>query len=121
MNQNYVALREDSPYPPIGTKNEPAVTVRHRIGWFLRRRPVLFAVCSLPLIILSATYMFSHRSWQQRTAALQRENLTLQLRQLALSITKESSDLATVARGLAETDGALEFVQEGGGPIAPAF
>jgi diguanylate cyclase (GGDEF)-like protein/PAS domain S-box-containing protein len=114
-------LREDSPYPPIGTKNAPAVTLRDRIGWFLRRRPVLIAVCSLPLILLSAMYMFSHRNWQQRTAALQRENLTLQLRQLSLSIAKESSDLATVARGLAESDGIVELVQESGGPSLPHF
>ena len=97
------------------------MTVSDRIGVLLRRRPVWLAVCALPFALLLGVYFLSHRGWQERAAALQRENLTLQMRQLALSITKESDDLAAIARGLAESDGTVDLVQESAGAPPSRF
>ncbi|MGO9514506.1 MAG: putative bifunctional diguanylate cyclase/phosphodiesterase [Steroidobacteraceae bacterium] len=97
------------------------MTVSDGIGVLLRRRPVWLAVGALPFALLLGVYFLSHRGWQERSAALQRENLTLQMRQLALSITKESDDLAAIARGLAESDGTADLVQESAGAPPSRF
>ena len=79
----------------------------------LRRPAVLLAVCALPFALLVLLYVLSQRGWQKRAAELQRENFTLQLRQLALGITQESDGLATAASELAESQGIVELVQDG--------
>ena len=88
------------------------MSLRDRIGVLLRRPAVLLAACALPFALLVLVYLLSQRDWQARTAALERENLTLQLRQLALNITRESDELDGVARALADSDGIAELVQE---------
>ncbi len=88
------------------------VNFRGRIGVLLRRRPILAAAGALPCAILLLMYLQSHRSWQQRASELERENLTLQLQQLALGINRESDELAAVARGLAESDSVVDLAQE---------
>jgi diguanylate cyclase (GGDEF)-like protein/PAS domain S-box-containing protein len=88
------------------------VSLRNRIGVLLRRPAVLMAACALPFALLTLVHLLSQRDWQARTAALERENLTLQLRHLALSITRESDELDGVARALADSDGIAELLQE---------
>jgi diguanylate cyclase (GGDEF)-like protein/PAS domain S-box-containing protein len=88
------------------------VSLRERIGAVLRRPAVLLAACTLPVAVLLLVYLLSQHAWQARAAALERENLTLQLRQLALNIARESDELDAVARGLADSEGIAELFQE---------
>jgi diguanylate cyclase (GGDEF)-like protein/PAS domain S-box-containing protein len=88
------------------------VSLRDHIGLLLRRPAVLLAACALPFALLILGYLLSQHDWQARAAALERENLTLQLRQLALNITRESDELDGVARALADSDGIAELFQE---------
>jgi len=97
------------------------VSLRDRIGELLRRRPVVSAACALPFVILLVVYVQSQRGWQERAAALQRENLALQLRQLGQDITKQSDELAAVARGLAESDTLIGLVEETANPSPVRF
>ncbi len=87
----------------------------------LRRPPVVLGVCALPCALLLILYFLSHCGWQERAAELQRENLTLQLRQLALGINQESDGLAAAASELAESQGVVDLVQEGTASPPPRF
>jgi diguanylate cyclase (GGDEF)-like protein/PAS domain S-box-containing protein len=118
---HYVALPRDGLYQSVFDRNALAVILPDRIRVLLRRRPVWLAGCTLLVAALLILYVISRRDWQQRTAELQRENMALQLRQLASGITQEYGALAADARELAESDATIEFVQEGAGPAAPHF
>ena len=88
------------------------MSLRGRIGGLLRRPAMMLAACALPFGLLVLVYFLSQHAWQARTAALERETLTLQLRQLARNITRESDELDGVARALADSDGIAELVQD---------
>jgi diguanylate cyclase (GGDEF)-like protein/PAS domain S-box-containing protein len=89
------------------------VTVRDRLSSLSHRSSVRFAACVLPIAALLATYALSHRGWQEQTRELQRENLSLQLRQLAANINRQSDELKAAARTLAESEGIVDLAQEG--------
>ena len=85
---------------------------RERIGGLLRQPAVLLAACALPFGLLVLVYLLSQHAWQARTVAFEREALTLQLRQLALTIARESDELDGVAQALADSDGIAELFQD---------
>ena len=89
-----------------------------RLAGLLRRRSVLLAVGLAPLAASLILYMVAHRGWQDQVRALERQNLSLQLKQLAANIKRESDDLQAAARTLAESDGAIDQVQEAAGSAA---
>jgi diguanylate cyclase (GGDEF)-like protein/PAS domain S-box-containing protein len=60
----------------------------------------------------------SQRDWRNRAAALQRENTSLQLAQLARQLTAQSDHLLERTRELADSDAALRLVQETTDPSA---
>jgi diguanylate cyclase (GGDEF)-like protein/PAS domain S-box-containing protein len=104
-------------------ENGGFLTLRGRISGLLARRSVRAISCALPFAALLILYLQSHRSWQAEADSLERENLSLQLRQLSANVSRESSDLKSAARTLAETEGAIDLVQDGvgAGPAAAKF
>jgi len=54
----------------------------------------------------------SQRGWQEQAQSLRRENLSLQVRELASSLEKERADLDAAAGSLAETEGMAEWLQD---------
>ena len=94
------------------------MSTRGRIVAVLRGRSVLVAVGLVPFIALLVFYMVTHRGWQDQVRTLERENLSLQLKQLASNIERECDDLEAAARTLAESDGAVDQVQDAPNPIA---
>ncbi|MGA2342367.1 MAG: EAL domain-containing protein [Steroidobacteraceae bacterium] len=97
------------------------MTLRGPIGRLFERRPVLAASCALPFAALLILYIESHRSWQSETESLERENLSLQLRQLAANVRRESDDLRAAARTLAQAEGAKDLVEDGAGAGGARF
>jgi diguanylate cyclase (GGDEF)-like protein/PAS domain S-box-containing protein len=95
--------------------------LRGPIGRLLERRSVLAASCALPFAALLILHLESHRSWQSETESLERENLSPQLRQLAANVRRESDDLKAAARTLAQTEGAMDLVEDGMGTGAARF
>ncbi len=87
----------------------------------LRRPAAVLGVCALLCALLLILHVLKDRGWQERAAELQRENLTLQLRQLALGINQESDGLATAASELAESQGVIDLVQDGTASPLPRF
>ena len=73
---------------------------------------VLFVAALLTFVILN------QRDWRNRAATLQRENTSLQLKQLARELTAQSDHLLERARELADSDAALRLVQETTDPSA---
>jgi diguanylate cyclase (GGDEF)-like protein/PAS domain S-box-containing protein len=55
------------------------MSTRERIREWLARRSVWLAACYLPVVILFVVAVSSQSHWQQRAAALERENLDLRL------------------------------------------
>jgi diguanylate cyclase (GGDEF)-like protein/PAS domain S-box-containing protein len=78
----------------------------------LQRRSMLVAGFGVPLAALLILYILNQRGWQEQAHWLRRENLSLQARELALSLEKEYADLDAAARTLAETDGVAEWLQD---------
>jgi diguanylate cyclase (GGDEF)-like protein/PAS domain S-box-containing protein len=95
--------------------------LRGRIGGLLARRSVLAISCALPFAGLLILYLESHRSWQAEAESLARENLSLQLRQLSANVSRESGDLKSAARTLAQTEDAIDLVQDGASAAAAKF
>jgi diguanylate cyclase (GGDEF)-like protein/PAS domain S-box-containing protein len=82
----------------------------------LHRRSVLVAGCTVSLAALIVLYILNQRGWQEQTHLLRRENLSLQVRELALNVEKEYADLDAAARTLAESDRAAEWLQDEAAP-----
>jgi diguanylate cyclase (GGDEF)-like protein/PAS domain S-box-containing protein len=73
------------------------------------------------VLVVAALLIFtilSQRDWRNRAAALERENTSLQLGQLARELTAQSDRLIERARELADSDAALRLVQETTDPSA---
>ena len=81
-----------------------------------RRSLWLAAVGTLLLLLGSAAS--SQRSWRNRAAALERENLNLQLAQVARELRAQSEHLVERTRELAESDAVIRLVQETTDPSA---
>ncbi|MGO9934638.1 MAG: diguanylate cyclase domain-containing protein, partial [Steroidobacteraceae bacterium] len=78
----------------------------------LLRRWVWLAAIGLAVLVLLGLLMVSQRDWRRRAAALERENMSLQLAQVAQKLTDESHRLVERARDLAESDAAAGLVQD---------
>jgi diguanylate cyclase (GGDEF)-like protein/PAS domain S-box-containing protein len=89
------------------------VTARERLTALLGLRPVRLAAGALAFVALLSLFLLSLSGWQERTAALERENLQLQLQQLAHGIAAESQQLREGVRDLAETDAIMQLVEDG--------
>src|SRR5271167_2652109 len=78
----------------------------------LLRRWVWLAAMGLTVLVLLGLLALSQRDWRRRASALERENISLQLTQVAQQITNESHRLVERARDLAESDAAAGLVQD---------
>ena len=83
------------------------------------RRPVLIAGCGVPFAALVILYILNQRGWQEQAQLLRRENLSLQARELTLSVEKEFADLDSAARTLAESEGMSQWIQDEAGQAPP--
>jgi diguanylate cyclase (GGDEF)-like protein/PAS domain S-box-containing protein len=91
------------------------VRIPDRIAEFVHRRWVLPVACALPCAALIFAYAAAARKWQEQAQALRRENLTLELKQLSAALERESADLATATRTLAQNDALADWAQETAG------
>src|SRR5580704_9847743 len=82
-----------------------------------RRSPWVAGVAFLFLLLLGLVAL-SQRDWRNRASVLERENLSLQLAQLARELTAQSEHLADRTRELAESDAVIRLVQETTDPSA---
>src|SRR3984957_4467794 len=82
-----------------------------------RRSPWVAGVAFLFLLLLGLVAL-SQRDWRNRASVLERENLGLQLAQLARELTAQSEHLADRTRELAESDAVIRLVQETTDPSA---
>ncbi|HEX3397528.1 MAG TPA: EAL domain-containing protein [Steroidobacteraceae bacterium] len=93
----------------------------NRAAWIqasLQRRPLWLAGAALLLVLLLGAVVLSQRQWRNRAAALDRENLSLQLAQLAQELNLQSERLGERTRELAESDAVIRLVQETTDPSA---
>jgi len=74
------------------------------IQTLLQRRSLWLAGVALLLLLLLGSVALSQRDWRDRASVLERENLSLQLAQLARELTAQSEQLAERTRELAESD-----------------
>ena len=77
-----------------------------------QRRSSLIAAFSVPLAAILILYIGSQRDWQEQAQSLRRENLSLQVRELASSLEKERADLGAAAGSLADNEGMAEWLQD---------
>ena len=106
------------------------MTLRDRIAAVLDRRWVLLAFCALPCAALLIADLMGRHDLENRAAALRRENLGLEMKQLASSIDQQSYELEAAVRALAENDGFADWLDAtrhlgglnlGQGPVALGF
>jgi diguanylate cyclase (GGDEF)-like protein/PAS domain S-box-containing protein len=88
------------------------MTKRAWIQALLMRRPLWVAGSILLALVLLSLLALSQRYWRQRAAALERENMSLQLTQLAHEVTAESNKLIDRARELASSEAVAGLVQD---------
>jgi diguanylate cyclase (GGDEF)-like protein/PAS domain S-box-containing protein len=87
----------------------------NRAAWIqapLQRRSLWLAGAALLLVLLLGTVAQSLRDSRNRSAALERENMSLRLTQLAQELTLQSERLAGRTRELAESDAVIRLLQE---------
>jgi diguanylate cyclase (GGDEF)-like protein/PAS domain S-box-containing protein len=84
----------------------------------LQRRSLWLAGAALLLVLLLGILVHSLQVWRNRAAALDRENMSLQLAQLAHVLTALSERLTERTRELAESEAALRLVQDTTDPSA---
>ena len=88
------------------------MSLRERIrGWCTRRSAWLSACAAVVLLLLLLVASYQ-RHWQHRAAALERENLSLQLQQLMQQIMAQSSQLADRAGDLAQSDAVVDLLPD---------
>jgi diguanylate cyclase (GGDEF)-like protein/PAS domain S-box-containing protein len=78
----------------------------------LQRRSLWLAGVGLLLLLLLGSVALSQRDWRNRASVLERENVGLQLAQVAHELTAQSERLAERTRELAESDAVIRLVQE---------
>jgi diguanylate cyclase (GGDEF)-like protein/PAS domain S-box-containing protein len=88
------------------------------IQTLLQRRSLWLAGVAFLLLLLLGLVALSQRDWRNRASVLERENLSLQLAQLARELTAQSEHLAERTRELAESDAVIRLVQETTDPSA---
>ncbi len=84
----------------------------------LQRRALWLAAAAFLFLLLLAAVTLSQRDWRNRASVLERENLNLQLAQLAHELTAQSESLAERTRELAESDAVIRLVQDTTDPSA---
>ncbi len=84
----------------------------------LQRRALWLAAAGCLLLLFLGSAVLSQRDWRNRASVLERENLSLQLAQLARELTAQSEQLAERTRELAESDAVIRLVQETTDPSA---
>ena len=94
------------------------MTLRNRISALLARRGVLLAVCALPCAALLTTDLVGRHNLEDRATALRRENLGLEIKQLASSIDQQSYELESAVRAIAESDDFADWALENSKDIA---
>src|SRR3984957_4777129 len=98
---------------PVSTGPNRSVR-EHLRGWLTKKR-LGWAACGLPVLALLALAAASQQYWQQRAAALERENSKLQQNELAHEAARESDQLIERARDLADSDLIAQLVQDNAG------
>jgi diguanylate cyclase (GGDEF)-like protein/PAS domain S-box-containing protein len=78
----------------------------------LRRRSAWLAAGGLLAVVLLGVLIASQRDWRRRATVLERENMSLQLTQVAQQLADESHRLVERARELADSDAAAGLVQD---------
>jgi diguanylate cyclase (GGDEF)-like protein/PAS domain S-box-containing protein len=84
----------------------------------LRPRSLWLTAAACLLLLLLGSAVLSQRDWRNRASVLERENLSLQLAQLARELAAQSEQLAERTRELAESDAVIRLVQETTDPSA---
>jgi diguanylate cyclase (GGDEF)-like protein/PAS domain S-box-containing protein len=84
----------------------------------LQRRSLWLPGVAFLLLLLLGSVALSQRDWRNRASVLERENLGLQLAQLARELTAQSEHLGERTRELAESDAVIRLVQETTDPSA---
>jgi diguanylate cyclase (GGDEF)-like protein/PAS domain S-box-containing protein len=84
----------------------------------LQRRSLWLPGVAFVLLLLLGSVALSQRDWRNRASVLERENLGLQLAQLARELTAQSEHLGERTRELAESDAVIRLVQETTDPSA---
>jgi diguanylate cyclase (GGDEF)-like protein/PAS domain S-box-containing protein len=109
---DYVAL---SPFFAWHAYSKPQhrVIKQARLRAALRQRPLWLVGGGLLMLIVLVLLVVSQHAWRRHAAVLERENMSLQLTQLAQEIADESHRLVERARDLAESDAAAGLVQDG--------
>ncbi len=82
-----------------------------------QRRSLGLAAVGFLLLLLGSAAL-SQRGWRNRAAALERENLSLQLAQVGRELAAQSEHLSERTRELAESDAVIRLVQETTDPSA---
>jgi diguanylate cyclase (GGDEF)-like protein/PAS domain S-box-containing protein len=88
------------------------------IQTLLQRRSLWLAGVAFLLLVLLGSVALSQRDWRNRASLLERENLSLQLAQLARELAAQSEHLAERTRELAESDAVIRLVQDTTDPSA---
>jgi diguanylate cyclase (GGDEF)-like protein/PAS domain S-box-containing protein len=86
-----------------------------KLAWLrasLRRRPIWLGCGAALLFVLIGLLALSQREWRSRAAKLQRENINLQLSEVARKLTSQSDQLADRARELAQSEPVIRIAQE---------
>jgi diguanylate cyclase (GGDEF)-like protein/PAS domain S-box-containing protein len=78
----------------------------------LRQRPIWLAGGAVLVLVVLGVLVSSQRDWRNRASTLGRENLSLQLTQLAHELTAQSDRLADGARELAQSEAVIRLLQE---------
>jgi len=94
------------------------MTLRERIRGWCTRRSVWLAACAAVVLLLLLLAVSSQRHWQHHVAALERENLNLQLQELREQIMAQPSQLADRAGDLAQSDSVADLLPDNA-PLAP--
>jgi diguanylate cyclase (GGDEF)-like protein/PAS domain S-box-containing protein len=94
------------------------MTLQEQIRGWSTRRPVWISAGAATLLLLFLLADSSQRHWQHRAAALEHENLNLQLQEMKREIAAESSQLADRARDLAQSDTLADFLTDNVPPTA---
>ncbi len=86
--------------------------MRDFVRAWLSRRWVPLAACSVAVLIFSILAVSSQSRWRHHAAALERENLSLRLSQVARDVREEADQLTTRARELADSDLIVQLAQD---------
>jgi diguanylate cyclase (GGDEF)-like protein/PAS domain S-box-containing protein len=84
----------------------------------LQRRSLWLAGVAIVLVLLLGWVASSQRGWRNHAAVLERENVSLQLAQVARELAAQSEHLAERTRELAESDAVIRLVQDTTDPSA---